>query len=89
LSSEQSADVAKLRRVVNHLVFQVPFDPRVIGTDASNMADFTSAGDSELDRWNAAMDKMLPPSKKSDTKLPEDPSLTSCVTPLINLENLP
>ncbi|CUG88233.1 dynein light intermediate chain, putative [Bodo saltans] len=96
-SSEQSADVTKLRTVLNHLVFQVPFDPRVIGVDpergsvvatpdkdsfrdigdpyASNMADFTSTGDSELDRWKAAMDEMFPPSKKSETKMVEDPFL--------------
>lgn len=96
-TSEQPADVSKLRAVMNHLVFQVPYDPRVIGVDpergsvvaspdkdsfrdigdpyASNMADFTSTGDAELDRWKAAMDEMFPPAKKSDTKMAEDPFL--------------
>lgn len=43
--------------------------------NSSNMADFKSTGDSEVDRWKAAFDEVFPP-KKVDAKLAdEDPFL--------------
>lgn len=42
--------------------------------NASNMGDFKSTGDAELDRWKAAFDEMFPP-KKAEAKLAEDPFL--------------
>lgn len=94
-TSEQSQEVTKLRTVMNHLIFQLPFDSRLLNMDpergsvvatpdkdsfrdigdpySSNMADFVSKGDADLDRWNAAMDSMFPP-KKAETK-GEDPFL--------------
>lgn len=96
-TSDQNADVSKLRTLMSHMIFQQPFDARVVSADlergsicmtpdrdsfkdigdpyASNMSDFKSTGDADLDRWKAAMDELFPPQKKPETKLSEDPFL--------------
>jgi len=43
--------------------------------NSSNMADFKSTGDADVDRWKAAFDEVFPPKKVVDTKLTDDPFL--------------